>query len=85
MDTLGEVLTGLIIAFLAGAWIKWRIVASYRKRVLQLEDEMLDNHSRILDLEKKNAQLEQEIKIYFINKGHPELPKEFRLLKRQYQ
>jgi hypothetical protein len=31
-----------------------------KKRVISLEDEMLLNHSRILDLEKQVAQLKEE-------------------------
>jgi hypothetical protein len=45
-----------IIAFGAGLLLKTAIIRKQRKRILNLEDEMLLNHSRILALEKKIAE-----------------------------
>ncbi len=40
-------------AFALGFLFKRATIAKQRKRILNLEDEMLSNHARILDLEKK--------------------------------
>ena len=40
-------------AFALGFLFKRAVIAKQRKRILSLEDEMLSNHARILDLEKK--------------------------------
>lgn len=40
-------------AFAAGFLIKSAIVFKQRKRILRLEDEMLNNHARILSLERR--------------------------------
>ena len=45
------VLTG-VIAFILGFIIRSTIVYKQRKRILRLEEEMLGNHSRILELEQ---------------------------------
>lgn len=45
------VLTGLI-AFILGFIIKSTIVYKQRKRILRLEEEMVSNHSRMLELEQ---------------------------------
>lgn len=37
-------------------------MSSLRKKILELESEMLSNHADILDLQKEKAQLEQQIK-----------------------
>jgi hypothetical protein len=42
-----------IFAFGAGFLFKLAVVRKQRKRILNLEDEMLSNHARILSLEKK--------------------------------
>jgi len=42
-----------IISFGLGLLIKNGVIAKQRKRILQLEDEMLANHAKILSLEKK--------------------------------
>lgn len=42
-----------IVSFGIGLVSKTAIVRKQRKRILQLEDEMLANHARILNLEKK--------------------------------
>ena len=45
-----------IISFAMGLIFKTTLVKKQRKRILNLEDEMLANHSRILALEKKIAE-----------------------------
>ena len=42
-----------IVSFGIGLVSKTAIIRKQRKRILQLEDEMLANHARILNLEKK--------------------------------
>jgi hypothetical protein len=37
-------------------------IASLRKKVIDLENEMLSNHSEILELQKENAMFEQKLK-----------------------
>jgi hypothetical protein len=45
---------GLVVgSFALGFLLKRTIIAKQRKRILNLEDEMLSNHARILELEKK--------------------------------
>ena len=46
--------------FAAGLLFKYGIIAKHKKRVLSLENEMLSNHSRILDLEKQVTDLKNE-------------------------
>ncbi len=46
-----------VVSFLLGMIFKWGLLKKYQKRIFQLENEMLSNHSRILSLEKKNADL----------------------------
>ena len=48
-------------AFL-GFIFRRRQLWSLRKQVIELENEMLSNHSEILDLQRENALLEQQIK-----------------------
>ncbi len=50
-----------IAGFVTGVFIKYKIIAKQRKRILTLEDEMLNNHARILKLEKKNTQLKEDL------------------------
>jgi hypothetical protein len=40
-------------SFALGFLLKRAIIAKLRKRIYNLEDEMLSNHARILELEKK--------------------------------
>lgn len=56
-------LVGLVVgaAFL-GFIFRSRQIISLRKKVIELENEMLSNHSEILDLQRENAILEQQIK-----------------------
>lgn len=49
-----------ICGFAIGFFFKAAIINKHKKRVLSLEDEMLTNHSRILDLEKQVAELKEE-------------------------
>ena len=55
----------ILVAMVAGAFVgfifKAALLKKYKKRVLQLENEMLGNHARILALEKKNADLERQL------------------------
>lgn len=52
-----------IAGFVIGIFIKYKIIAKQRKRILTLEDEMLSNHARILKLEKKNTLLKDDLSI----------------------
>ncbi|MEP6844406.1 MAG: hypothetical protein ABI861_00310 [Panacibacter sp.] len=49
-----------VLGLLLGFLIKSGILSKHKKRIITLEDEMLANHSRILDLEKKLAELREE-------------------------
>ena len=51
-----------ISGILTGVFIKAQILRKQRKRILDLEDEMLKNHAHILKLEKKNTQLKEDFK-----------------------
>ncbi len=56
-------LTSIVFAiagFLIGFFSKTAVAKKQRKRVLQLEDEMLASHSRILSLEKRIADYKAE-------------------------
>jgi hypothetical protein len=53
------VLTG-IVSFILGLIIKSAVLYKQRKRILRLEDEMLSNHSTILELEKEIAEARKE-------------------------
>jgi hypothetical protein len=46
--------------FALGFLIKSAAIAKHKKRVISLEDEMLTNHSRILELEKQLADYREE-------------------------
>jgi cell division protein FtsL len=46
------------LSFLA----KNKLLKKYKHRILQLEDEMLTNHATILSLEKRNTELQKQIK-----------------------
>jgi len=52
----------LIITFLSGFLLRTTKVKSLRKKVLDLENEMLSNHADILDLQKEKSLLEQKLK-----------------------
>ena len=49
-----------IVGFIAGYLLKSGIIAKHKKRILSLENEMLSNHSRILELEKQITELKNE-------------------------
>jgi len=49
-----------IAGFVAGFLLRVAVNAKQKKNLLKLEDEMLNNHSRILLLEKKISNLERE-------------------------
>lgn len=53
-----------IAAFCLGLLYKRVMVAKQKKRILRLEDEMLSNHSTILGLEKKIAEIQKESENY---------------------
>ena len=56
-------LTGILIAcFGIGFLTRRSQLNSLRRKILELESEMLSNHADILDLQKEKAQLEQQIK-----------------------
>jgi hypothetical protein len=51
-----EITFGLaIVCFALGYIFKTGVIYKQRKRILNLEDEMISNHARILSLEKKIA------------------------------
>ncbi len=58
--SLGLVIAVAIIAFGLGLLIKYAIISKQRKKILRLEDEMLNNHSRILALEKKLSETRKD-------------------------
>jgi hypothetical protein len=56
-------LAGLIVAaFVIGFLIRSQQNASLKRKITELEAEMLSNHADILDLQRQKAQLEQQIK-----------------------
>ena len=58
--SLPFLLCASFVSLLIGYLVKRQVIRKYHKQVLKLEDEMLSNHARILDLEKKLAELEEE-------------------------
>ena len=56
------VLAGIIVvSFTAGFIIRRKQIRSYRKKIFELEKEMLVNHADILELQKHKALLEQNL------------------------
>lgn len=49
-----------ILSFGIGLLVKMGVINKQRKRILMLEDEMLSNHSKILELEKMLADSSKE-------------------------
>jgi cell division protein FtsL len=47
----------LVVAFLVGYVIRARQLAIHRRKIYELEREMLNNHAQILELEKEKAEL----------------------------
>lgn len=56
-----NILLAIVTGALIGYIFKATLLKKYKKRVLQLENEMLSNHARILALEKKNAEMERHL------------------------
>jgi hypothetical protein len=52
----------LLFSFLAGFFLQRGRIKSSRKKVIELENEMLSNHADILDLQKEKSALEQRLK-----------------------
>ena len=59
--TIFTVAIAAVIGFFIGFLFKNAVVNKHKKRVLYLEDEMLANHSRILEHEKEIAELKNEL------------------------
>lgn len=56
-------LAGLLITtFLSGFLLRASQIKSLKKKVLELENEMLSNHADILDLQKEKSCIEQQLK-----------------------
>lgn len=49
-----------VVGFVVGYLFKSGVIAKHKKRILSLENEMLSNHSRILELEKQITELKNE-------------------------
>jgi hypothetical protein len=58
--TILYIALAFIIGFIAGYSLRSRIISQHRKRILNLEEEMLSNHSRILELEKEITDLKND-------------------------
>jgi len=52
----------ILLAFLTGITIRRTQIKKLKKKVLELENEMLSNHADILDLQKEKANIEQKLK-----------------------
>lgn len=50
-----------VFSFLAGFWLRKKQVKPLRKKIYELEKEMLNNHAEILDLQRTKTLLEQNI------------------------
>jgi len=48
------------IGFIIGFLLKSSVIAKHKRRVLNVENEMLSSHSRILELEKQVTELKSE-------------------------
>ena len=55
-----DVAAAALISFILGFILKSTILFKQRKRILRLEDEMLSNHSSILELEKAIVEARKE-------------------------
>jgi hypothetical protein len=58
--TILYVVLAFIIGFIAGYLLRSGIIVQHKKRILNLEEEMLSNHSRILELEKQITDLKND-------------------------
>lgn len=52
----------ILLSFLIGTILRRGQIKSLKKKVLELENEMLSNHADILELQKEKAGLEQQLK-----------------------
>ncbi len=50
----------VVIGFIGGYLLRSGIIAQHKKRILNLEEEMLSNHARILELEKEVSDLKSD-------------------------
>lgn len=60
--TLFPLLGILLAAFAVGFMFRSRQIKSYKRKVLDLEKEMLSNHAEILELQKERASLLKQMK-----------------------
>jgi outer membrane lipopolysaccharide assembly protein LptE/RlpB len=51
----------VLISAAAGFLIRSRSISSHKKKIIELENEMLRNHADILELQKQKSQLEQTL------------------------
>lgn len=56
----------ILLSFLTGFILRVGQLKSLKKKVLELENEMLSNHAEILDLQKEKVTLEQRLKEFHI-------------------
>jgi hypothetical protein len=59
--TIVTVGVAMVVGFVAGYFIRAGVTGKHKKRVVKLENEMLSNHSHILELEKQLGQLRKDI------------------------
>lgn len=52
----------LLIAFVLGYLIRRNSIRSFHEKIMDLEIEMLNNHARILELEKEKAAMIKQMK-----------------------
>lgn len=52
----------MVLTFLIGLLLRRGQIKSLKKKVLELENEMLSNHADILELQKEKAAFEQRLK-----------------------
>jgi hypothetical protein len=52
----------ILLAFLTGITIRRTQIKKLKRKVFELENEMLSNHADILDLQKEKAIIEQKLK-----------------------
>jgi hypothetical protein len=62
--TINILVLALLVASAAvlGFIFRSQQISKLKKKVIELENEMLSNHSEILDLQRENASLEQQMK-----------------------
>lgn len=52
----------IIITFLSGFLLRAAQIKSLKKKIFELENEMLSNHADILDLQREKSNIEQKLK-----------------------